>query len=345
MGCVYQQGRIWWIKYYDQGKPYYESSGSDKKLIAQDLLKIREGDLIQGHPIFVSIKNIRLQELINDFLLDYTINQRKSLERARISTDHLKTFFGDCRAIDITTPQIQAYIASRMRQEASSATINRELAALKRMFNLGTRCTPHKVSNIPYIPMLQEHNARQGFFTHQEYLDLQDRLIPYLKPLVCFAYYTGWRKSEILNLKWDNIDLDNRIVRLNAQDSKNGDSRMVYLNNDLLTKLQHLRTISSDTQYVFTYNGKPIKTFRGAWKTACNQADIPICIPGRLFHDFRRTAIRNMVRAGVPERVAMACSGHKTRSVFERYNIVSEQDYVDAANKLQVFIGGNDANL
>jgi integrase len=161
-----------------------------------------------------------------------------------------------------------------------------------------------------------------------------------LRPVVTFAYYTGWRKREILSLKWNQVDLAAKAVRLDPGTTKNREGRTIALDGELLEVIQgqwERRKVAeipgqSPTllcPYVFHREGKPIRDFRGAWETACGEAKLT----GRLFHDFRRTAVRNMVRAGVPERVAMMVSGHKTRSVFDRYNIVSEEDLKEAARK------------
>ena len=123
-------------------------------------------------------------------------------------------------------------------------------------------------------------------------------------------------------MKWSQVDLDNRIIRLHPYETKNDESR-VFSFSDLI---YHWFVKMADVcDHVFTYRGKPLKNVRTGWARAAN---------GTLFHDLRRSAIRNMVRKGVPERVAMTISGHKTRSVFDRYNIVSEADVKKAMRTL-----------
>ncbi len=205
---------------------------------------------------------------------------------------------------------------------------------------MGARQTPPKVDRVPYIPMLKENNIRKGFFEHGDYLALKDALPSYLKGFATFAYKTGWRESEIANLTWNRIDLEGGIVRLEAGETKNDEGRTVYLDEELREVFNHQWQARKKAQRLLSYvfpnkDGKGrIVDFRKAWDKACQD----VGIGKRLFHDFRRTAVRNMVRAGIPERVAMMISGHKTRSVFERYNIVSDTDLKEAAQRQEAYL-------
>ncbi len=336
MGCIYRRknSSCYYIKYYRNGKPHFESTGSDKKEVAERLLKLREGEIAQGKVPGLYYDRVMFDELADAYVSEYKVNDRKTLKKAEQIAGHLKKEFGGMAVTRITTSEIRKYTEKRLDDGFSNATINRYLAALKRMFNLAYQDTPPKVFQIPYIPMLKERNVRKGFFEHPEFLALREELPDYLKPVITFAYWTGWRKSEILALEWDQVDLDEGIVRLEAGDTKNDQARNICLIpevKELITDLYKERT--PGCQFVFHNGGKQIKDFRTTWENACNETGLS----GRLFHDFRRTAVRNMVRAGIPERVAMMISGHKTRSVFERYNITSGEDLKEAANKLNLY--------
>ena len=205
-----------------------------------------------------------------------------------------------------------------------------------------------KLFHRPHIPLLQENNVRKGFFEPEQLVDVLKHLPAEIKPVIRFAAITGWRiNSEVLPLEWRNVDFAAGEIRLDAGTTKNGEARTFPFTADLRTllKAQHaehkrLRKAGMLEPWVFYRmvaegrRGKkkpqPIVAFTVAWKKACIAAGCP----GRIPHDLRRTAIRTMVRRGVPERVAMMLSGHRTRSVFERYNIVSHTDLNDAARKL-----------
>ena len=362
------EASIYWIKYFRHGKPYRESSHSDKVTVAERLLKRRQGEIEKGELPGIVFDKVKFNELASDFLTDYRINAKDTLVKAERSVKYLAKFFGGMRATDITTAKVKEYIEKRMEADLSNASINRELAALKRMFHLGAQCTPPKVNLIPYIPMLKELNVRKGFFEHGEYLAVKEAHPEELRPIITFAYHSGWRKTEILGLMWDKVDLEQGIARLDPGETKNEKGRILYMNEELL---QEIRRLHGKRQlgcpYVFHRNGVQIKGFRKAWNSACIKAGLweplkddngnvviiknkkgeekIVKVPTKIPHDFRRTAIRDMIRSGTPERVAMEISGHKTRSVFDRYNIVSDQDLKDAAKRKQEYHDKQDSTL
>jgi integrase len=331
LGCVYQRNgkKTWWIKYSCNGKTYYESSNSRKEADAKRLLAKRMGEIAEDRFMGPGADKILLADLCEDFLNDYLVNKKRSLVKAKRSVKHLLEYFGSIRARDVTTDKIRKFVGFRQAAGISNAEINRELAALKRLFNLGLYA--EKIVKKPHIPMLQENNVRKGFFEADEYNALLECLPDYLQPVIIFAYITGWRKEEILGLSWNQVDFRAGVIRIDPGVTKGGEGRTIFMEGQLLeamTQQQALRRIYCP--FVFHRDGHQIRDFRHAWENAIQKSHNE----GKIFHDLRRTAVRNMVRAGVPERIAMSISGHKTRSVFDRYNIVSETDLREAAVKV-----------
>ena len=274
--------------------------------------------------------DLTFDDLAQALLADYQINGRRSLRSARLSISHLRKFFGFDRAVDITTDRIKAYAADRQKAKAANASINRELAALKRMFSLAVE--DGRLSHSPYIPTLEEDNTRQGFVDHAAFVSLRANLSEYLQDPIAFLYLSGWRLGEMKTLEWRDVDLAGKVLHLRPEISKNKDGRLLPLSGELLEILDRAHAKRRpDCPFVFHRDGEPIGDFRKAWSAACRAAGLhPI-----LVHDLRRTAVRNMVRAGIPDRVAMTLSGHKTRNIFDRYNIVSEADLERATALLQ----------
>jgi integrase len=265
----------------------------------------------------------------------------------------LKPFFGRMRMTTITPATINAYIAKRkadvivvkkakgeieaVTKLTSNSQINRELTTLKRMFSLAVQSG--RMSHKPFIAMLSEAPPRAGFLAADQFEEIRRRLPDSMRGIAEFAFLTGWRVvSEVVPLRWSQVDFAGGTVRLEPGMGKTGEARTFPLTRALRKVLKTQRTRTDETQrrlgklvpLVFHDGGRPIKRFDKAWKIAATAAGYPWTI----HHDLRRCGVRNLVRAGVPERVAMQMTGHKTRSVFERYNIVSEGDYRDAVRRI-----------
>lgn len=353
LGLVYQPAYVdratgeqrtaatWWIQYSVRGKRYRESSGSTNRADAVKLLKRRIADAPEGRPSGRDIEKTRFEELVRILLDDYQANRRQSIKRVGGALKNLAQFFGDSRAIDITDDRLNSYIVFREEQEAANATINRELAALKRAFRLAGK----KVGQPPRFRMLRENNARKGFFEPEQFRAVLQHLPDHLKPVFEVAYITGWRvSSELLTRKWQHLDRENGWLRLDPGESKNSEGRMFPLTPELREiftrqwkKTQHFQ-VATDTlvPWVFHRDGKPIKDYYGGWDRACRLAGYP----DRVAHDLRRTAVRNLERAGVSRSAAMKMTGHKTEAVYRRYAIVDETMLREGADKLAAYQSG-----
>jgi len=178
----------WWMKYYRQGRPFYESTETEDKTEARRKLKVREGQVAQGLHHGPQTERTKFEDLVEGIRQDYAMNERKSSRRLNNYIVHLTASFGKMRASAITTDKIKAYINKRREVGAANATINRELGALKRMFRLALQHTPPKVARAPHIPTLEERNIRSGFFEHEDFLALRGALPDYAQVAATLAY-------------------------------------------------------------------------------------------------------------------------------------------------------------
>lgn len=330
------------------GRRVRESTGTDNEKKAAKMLAAKETDRDRGLPVAAGIGKIRWKDAVDLIRADYANNDHTSwANQARRIRLHLAPIFGGQRLAEIQPDAFVLYATTRREAGASAASVNRELAIVRRMFVLAMQTG--KLLYRPHIPHLRERNARAGFFERATFESVSAHLPEALQPVVRFAYVTGWRiDSEVLTREWRHVDFDANEIRLDPGETKNGEPRVFPLTDELralLLERHAAREAAAAAGYVSpwvffrlvakgrggTKYPKKIIRFNKAWAAACTAAGCP----GRIPHDFRRTAVRNMVRNAVPERVAMQLAGHLTRSVFERYNIVSPGDLTDARAKLE----------
>jgi integrase len=282
----------------------------------------------------VNSENVTFDDLAAAYLEDYELQQYRTIDSARGRVASLKAVFGGRQADAITAGDIRQYQLVRRHKGMSAATVNRETSALSRMFHLAIRL--ERLDNMPRFPeRLEENPPRQGFFEHTDYLKVRTNLPPSYQDVLDFAYYSGWRRREITELTWEEVDLAGGVVRLAPLRSKTKVSRVLPISTPLkdVLKRREKKRLKKDIR-VFKHDGVTVRQWKVAWNHACKRAGVP----GRLFHDCRRTAARNLIRAGVPERVAMLLTGHKTRCVFDRYNIVNERELATAGERLADYL-------
>lgn len=277
---------------------------------------------------------VTFDDMATDYLADYELQQYRTVDSARGRVENLRRVFGGQDAAEITPAAIRQYQVTRRQQGMSAASVNRETSGLSRMFRLAIDLG--KLQSMPKFPQrLQENPPRQGFFEHDEYLKVRAYLPASFRDVLDFAYYSGWRRREVTELTWDEVDLAGGVVRLSPGRSKTKAGRLLPISTPLrdVLKRRAKRRCKGDV-LVFKRDGVTVREWKVAWANACRRAGVP----GRLFHDCRRTAARNLIRAGVPERVARLLTGHKTRSVFDRYNIVNERELATAGERLAAYV-------
>jgi integrase len=324
-GTIFQRGEIWYVAYWVNGRQVQRSSRStnihDAKRLRDQIL----GKKSRGEMVNAATDKITCGELLDDLLEHAKANIKASTTKIWnwCVEANIRPFFGHIKVSRLTTETLKEYRRKRSKEGRSESTCNRELSILRTALNLGRKCTPPKVNALPYFPMVREENTRQGFLTDEQFAKLRDALPDDLKPLFVTAYFTGVRLGELLAWEWSQVDWKQGFVTLNAGETKTGYSRAVpILKGDMREWLEWALEQSNGCPKVFNRFGQPIKEFRRAWKNACTAAGVP----DLKFHDLRRTAVRNMRRAGVSQVVRMRITGHRTDSMERRYNIVDVED-------------------
>lgn len=252
---------------------------------------------------------------------------------------HLVRLLGDRRASRLTRGDVEEYRTKRQAETTrrggapSPGTLDREVELLKRLLNYAAACGRLTENPIARVKLLRVPNVRRVVLDEEAFWRLHAKAEAWLKPILLVAFDTGMRKSEVLNLRWSQLDLEAGAVRLEAEDTKTDEPRVVYLTERVLATLaEQPRLLAIDRDFVFVNpaTGKPWQDIQAAMERAREASGLT----GVWVHDLRRSFVTLARRSGLPESVVARFSGHRTAAVFKRYNIVEEQDLKAAVQVL-----------
>jgi integrase len=286
--------------------------------------------------------NLTFSQLVQWFLELPVVQKKKTIKDIKRACRDLEKVFGPMLIKDIKPAMVENYQDQRLQEPTwcgkrrPPANVNRTITVLKRMFNLAVREELADRNPCWKIKGLTEDNARDRILSAEELARLMSHLPRHAALIVHFAYLTGMRAGEIFRLTWDKVDIANRIIRLTATDTKTSESRVLYLCDkalDILAEAGKVRSLGHSR--VFTYQGGPIRGIRTAFLKACKKAGLE----DFRFHDLRHTFNTNMRKAGLDHSVIMKLTGHKTASMFYRYNMVDSENAREAYRKLELLIG------
>jgi integrase len=363
-GSLYRHtdGR-WLYAIMHNGKRLIKSLGTrDEDEAKRNLAKVRNnfmGRIDRGELKTSDQANVKIRELVDDYIKHVKQNSHKSagiiegvLKKAMKAPE-----FDKRKVSTLETADFKSYRDRLTKSGISHSTVNNHLAYVRAALRLETKQTPSRVVKVPHIPIVRVNNARQGFLEYDNYETLLKHLPQSLKALFVIAFHSGCRLGEVLGMRWTDVDWKNRIVRL--PDSKNGKARNLPFWGSIEEHLKKQKAyrdkhhpeceglffwMADDVQLahggVRNDPGTAIVDFRASWSNAVTEAhkknsNVP---DNLLFHDLRRSGVRVMVQdAAIPEAQAMLISGHETRSMLERYNIVSLKNVQDAGAKLDAW--------
>jgi len=327
-GSIYQ--RNGWCSYSVGRVRHRESCKTRNREEALAWLHRKRGRLAAGE--LLAPERLRVCDLLALLLDDYDV---RGVGQAYIAGLKVKSILnprlGDIKATKLTSEQVKRYIRDRLKA-VKAGTINRELSLLHRAYQLGYQHDPPLVGRVPRFPKLPEGEPRKGFLKPELYRKLLLELPEDLRLLFVIAYHVGLRRGALLRIRWAQVDLKASCIWMEGKRAnRKPEPVAVPIYGDMAKFLQ---IQPKESEYLFARGSRPIRDFRGSWDLACERAGVP----DLLFHDLRRTAVRNLRRAGVAESVIMKITGHRTRGVFERYNITDQSDTQQAGRMAEEFL-------
>jgi integrase len=329
-GSVFLRNGLCWCDYSVDGVRRREPCKTSNRDEALAYLHRKQGKLASGQ--LLAPERVSVGDLLKLLLEDYAMRNVAQVYIATLKVNSiLMPGLGNIKAAKLTSTRVKEFVRVRLKK-VKPGTVNRELGLLHRAFQLGYDHDPPLVGRVPHFPKLEEDEPRQGFLKTEHYRKLLAELPKELRLLFVVAYHIGLRKGALLRIKWSQVDLGaNTIWMEGKKANRKPEPIAVPIYGDMA---KFLKTQPRAGESLFARGSKPIKDFRASWDLACERAGVP----DLLFHDLRRTAVRNLRRAGVPETVIMKITGHRTRAVFERYNITDHSDTQEAGRQAEKFL-------
>jgi integrase len=349
-----------WLSYWLRNRNFREpaawivADGDARQLKAamseaQKQLRRRLAEIQTGTFVTPGQDRVTVAQALEGYLENRRLAGKPGLENIEQRCAKLKSRIGFLRLVDITLPRLEALANELLTEGFARGTVKVDLAYLRAALNVARKrgvVVNRKTVMIAHrsdFPTIRVDNARQGFFERSEFEAVREALRtrgphgPILADVAAFGYLSGWRISEILELPWAYVDRRERLITLpSTGSSKRKKDRTLPLDYrlpngewangelwQLIERRWQARVVGTFlVPWVFHRRGKPIRDVLYSWRKACAAARVV----GRIPHDFRRTRVRDLLNAGVPEKVAMEWTGHQTREVFDRYHIVTAED-------------------
>lgn len=344
-----QFSKTWTMRFYRNGKEVDITSGTEDRAEAEQVYLRELANYAERGPETTNQAQVTVGQLLGLVLDEYKLkNRRTHYNKKREIESVLMPRVGHLKAMKFGTQQIKAYIEARQKdalwstkatqdwkkkgKKVAPATINRELATIRRAFNLGSQHDPPLVSRVPKFMMLEEDNVREGVVTHDQYQALRSKLPPPERLALVISYHTGARLGELLLIEKPHVDLKAGRIKMPGRTTKSKKPKYIPIYGDMREEIEGaLQMGDKGCSFLVQRDGAMVDDIGPAWERACKACGIPSAI----FHDLRRTALTNMIEAGFSEKEAMEISGHKTAEVFRRYHIVSEKRMQRAGERLE----------
>jgi integrase len=325
---IYRRKRIWWISYYDQYRSrIQESAHSTNKREAEKLHALRKSEVLRG--VYRQPVRITLEEFGKRYM-EYAKANKRSWLRDQQMLKPLTEFLGADRQLsDITPPDIEGYKLHR-RKQVSGSTVNRELALLKRMFNLAIDWDLYVASNpVRKVKFFQEFNTGRRVLTQEEERNLVRNAAPFIQDIIRFGLNTGLRIGEIFTLLWSHVDWEKGVLNVFAP--KTGKIRVIPMNSDTRNILEAWAHGKKNDFVFYNYGtGKPFVDLSAGLDLACRKAGIT----GVTWHTLRHTFATRLLDRGVDIITVKELLGHSTVIVTMRYTHTNLDSKVRAVGKL-----------